>query len=92
MEVFVTTVMITTGIILPIATIVALLFIIAWAAHWQEGRTYDKKRFMEDQQKMPPYDNIELSQPPNPHMFTIRLIKSDKVVWEESYDKGDFGL
>jgi len=86
-DIFFTTVMIITGILLPPAIIAAILFIIAWFAYWQEGITYDKQQEMEDAKKMPPYDNIELSQPPNPTMFTIRLIKNNKTVWKASYDK-----
>ena len=89
-DTFITTIMITTGILLPPAIICAILLMIAWFANWQDGRTYDKKREMEYAKKIPPYDNIELSQPPNPTMFTIKLIKGKKVVWEESYDKEQF--
>lgn len=87
MELFWNTVMIVSGILAPFAVGVLIIAFYLYGVGLVVSIRRSHELKMERERKQPPYDDVELSQPPNPSMFTIRLIKDGEVVWEESYDK-----
>lgn len=90
MNYFINTFLVVAGIITPFLILAVIIAIILSIKDFSDGYKRKQERLLEQEYKNPPYDNITLSQPPNPTMITIRLVKDSKVVWEQSYDKRDF--
>lgn len=77
------------GVIAPFLLLAAIIFIASLINEVVQGWKTKQERERDKQYKVPPYDDILFSQPPNPTMITVRLIKDGQPVWEESYNKGD---
>ena len=89
MELFYATLSVVMGILTPFIVVAVALFLVWLVTELVKQRRIQLETILEEATKEPPYDNIELSQPPNPTMFSIRLIKNGESVWEGSYNKGD---
>lgn len=87
---FWTTFQIVTGIITPFLIIAFLIQLLNYLTILAKAKRIALEAKLEDAKKAAPYDDVEVSQPPNPKMFTLRLIKNKEVVFEKSYDKEAF--
>lgn len=84
---FWTTFQIVVGIIAPFLLIAFLMWLLNYATIQAKAKRLTLETRLEEAKKAPPYDDVEISQPPNLKMFTLRLIKNGEVVFEESKDK-----
>lgn len=84
---FWTTFQIVVGIITPFLLIAFLVWLLNYATIQAKAKRLVLEAKLEEAKKAPPYDDVEISQPSNPKMFTIRLIKNGEVVFEEAKDK-----
>lgn len=75
------------AIVTGLAVIPVLIWLLSTITEVVENRRIALKAKLELARKQPPYDDVEVSQPPNPSMFTLRLVKNNEVVFEKSYKK-----
>ncbi len=87
MNPFLTAFLIVSGILSPFILIALFIYLLNNLNIWLSVKKAALEIQLEELKKAAPYDDIELSQPPNPTMFTIRLIKNKEVVYEGSYNK-----
>lgn len=87
MNPFLTAFLIVSGIIAPFGLIALLIFLLNETHIALVAKRLSLEAKLASIKKQPPYDDIELSQPPNKEMFTIRLIKNEEVVYEGHHDK-----
>lgn len=87
MELFWNAVMIVSGILAPFIVITLIMWLLYEAHIVAQAYRLAMESKLEYMKKLPPYDDVAVSQPPNQKMFTIRLIKNDEVVYEGSHDK-----
>ena len=87
MEYFTNTFLVVVGILLPFVIVLGLIWLASVIKELVENRGYKLAAKLAEVKKQPPYDEVEVSQPPNVNMFTLKLVKNDEVVWEQSYDK-----
>ena len=87
MNLFINTVQVVGGIITPFLLLGLIIFLLLSVNEFIKGWRAKQERLLEEESKSAPYDDIQFSQPPNPTMITVRLIKNNKIVWEQSYDK-----
>lgn len=92
MEYFLITLAIVFGILTPVFGLILIYGFVVFSIEYIKTRKLYAERENENQRKQPPYDDIELLQPPNPRMFSISLIKNKEIIWEDSYQKRDFNL
>ena len=78
---------IVTGIITPFLIIAFLIWLLNYATIQAKAKRIALEAKLETVKKAAPYDDVEVSQPPNPTMFILRLVKNNEVVFEKSYDK-----
>lgn len=78
---------IVTGIIAPFLILGFLIWLLNELTILAQAKRLSLEAKLEEAKKAPPYDDVEVSQPPNPKMFTLRLVKNNEVVFEKSYDK-----
>lgn len=90
MNFFLNTVAVVSGVLVPFILLALLTWSIYFIGDLLKMKRLRLERELEEAKKAAPYDDIEFSQPPNPTMFTVRLVKGGEVVYEESYDKKVF--
>ena len=87
MEYFINTFAVVVGILAPFVIVAALVFVASVVKEQLETRNYKLAAKAAEAKMAAPYDDVQVSQPPNIKMFTLRLIKNNEVVWEKSYNK-----
>lgn len=75
------------GAVLALALIPILIWALYTIGDSVKNRRIKLEAELEVAKKAAPYDDVEVSQPPNTKMFTLRLVKNNEVVFEKSYDK-----
>ncbi len=87
MSYFVATVEIVFGILSPIVLVIVLYSVALIYRDYVDMRKAKHQKEVENIRKQPTFDDVEISQPPNDKMFTLRIIKNKEVIFEGSYDK-----
>lgn len=84
---FWTTFQIVAGVIAPFLVIGFVIWLLDYLTIQAGAKRLVLEAKLESAKKAAPYDSVEVSQPPNPKMFTLRLIKNGEVVYEGSHDR-----
>ena len=87
MNLFIGTLSVGFGILLVTVTVPVLIWLLFTISEAVKNKRIILETKLEIAKKKAPYDEIQVSQPPNQKMFTIRLIKSGEVVHEQSHNK-----
>lgn len=75
------------GVVLGLSVLPILVWLLFTVTDLVKNKRLVLEAKLEDAKKAAPYDSVEVSQPPNPKMFTLRLMKNGEVVYEGSHDR-----
>ena len=78
---------ITAGIIAPFLLLSFIIWLLFTMNELAKAKATSLEIKLDRVKKAPPYDDIELSQPPNPNMLTLRFIKNGEIVFKHSFYK-----